>query len=63
MTDLIGKHDWYDLGADFLLKAQTPDGARRPQGPNSGDTVYAILFLKRATKALEDVATTSARDK
>ena len=59
-TDYFGKHDWYDLGADWLLKNRSPEKAWRAKNPYPIDTGFAILFLRRATKALEDVATRSA---
>jgi hypothetical protein len=59
-TDLVGPHAWYAAGAKFLLDAQQANGA---WGAASGeskdqtwDTCFAILFLKRATRPLRDVA-------
>lgn len=58
----FGAHDWYPEGARTLLAAQKPDGSW--QGPSDAkdaehpvvDTCFAILFLRRATRPLIDVA-------
>jgi LPXTG-motif cell wall-anchored protein len=57
-TETFGKREWYNEGVEFLLKAQKKDGTwsgldREP----IVDTCYAILFLRRATKALAKVYT------
>ncbi|MBI2900910.1 MAG: hypothetical protein HYY17_12055 [Planctomycetes bacterium] len=70
-TERIGKHVWYDEGAAVLLRRQQDDGSwsRRPPPNNGGnrpgpppgdmiaDTCFAILFLRRATRPFDDVAT------
>jgi hypothetical protein len=55
----VGKNDWYRLGADHLLAAQTKDGgwqsaamAGKPADNTESEivqTCFALLFLKRAT--------------
>lgn len=67
----FGAHRWYKEGAEFLLKAQNPDGSWRavPPGVQSltdavTDTCFAILFLRRATPDLKkpkDIATGVSR--
>ena len=61
--NLIGKHDWYIEGAEYLVKAQKGDG-RWHTGALDGtdyqpsdviDTAWAILFLKRATRPMTPV--------
>ena len=55
-TEVLGKHKWYPEGAKELIATQRPDGN---WGGGTADTCFAILFLKRATRAL-GVATYSA---
>jgi hypothetical protein len=59
-TEWAGTHPWYFDGATFLLSAQEKDGAWEA---NVSSTCFAILFLKRATRPLEDVASTDERRK
>lgn len=55
--EYIGKYDWYQIGARYLLSVQEAGGAWKGKG-NAGmggqnpvtDTCFAILFLRRATK-------------
>ncbi|RPH36585.1 MAG: hypothetical protein EHM91_15885 [Planctomycetota bacterium] len=60
---MIGSHDWYREGANYLLDAQSAQGSWRAgaggkeDGQTVWDTCFAILFLKRATRSL-DVAST-----
>jgi len=58
-TEWIGKHEWYPEGANLLLQSQKGDGSWG--GVNTwdahSDTCFAILFLRRATRRLTDVAT------
>jgi hypothetical protein len=57
-TETIGFHEWYPEGAKVLLAAQHDDGTwgSGRGGPEVIDTCFAILFLRRATKPLQDVA-------
>ena len=58
-TDALGAHDWYMEGATYLLKMQQPNGsweAKASEGFRNHDTCFAILFLRRATRPLIDVA-------
>ena len=50
----IGQYDWYKLGADLLLEQE---GAAGGWG-RAVQTSFAILFLKRATRATDAVVTT-----
>ncbi len=65
-TPHVGRHDWYAAGAKHLLEKQLPDGSWN-EGTYHGspspvlDTCYAILFLRRVTRPLQDVATVDAR--
>jgi hypothetical protein len=58
-TPTIGTHDWYAEGANRLLEEQRADGSwgseERLDKPEWG-TCFAILFLKLATRRLNDVA-------
>ncbi len=54
-TTKFGKNDWYAEGAATLLQAQAPDGS----WGSPVNTSFAILFLKKATRAL--VSTSDAR--
>ena len=66
-VDTMGGHKWYPEGVKFLLQQQKGDGSwlgamphpDRPVELNAvWDTCFAILFLKRATRPLQDVAST-----
>jgi hypothetical protein len=52
-TEFIGPHEWYPLGAQFLLGAQKPDGSWVEPGPYETrpdlSTSFALLFLTRRT--------------
>lgn len=62
-TQFIGRNDWYLEGSKYLVGAQLPDGSWSQSGYHGTtrvpflDTCYAILFLKRVTRPLQDVAT------
>ena len=64
-TEAIGGHAWYPEGAKYLLGEQKPDGSwKAPKSDHEiWDTCFAILFLRRATRPLIDVASTDARRK
>jgi hypothetical protein len=77
-TDRIGKHWWYEEGALELLRRQQDDGSwskrLKPQDPNNNkgmgppgdpvaDTCFAILFLRRATRPFDDVASEDKKKK
>lgn len=53
-TEKLGTHEWYPEGATYLLGAQR-DGGEWGDVPT---TCFAILFLRRATRPLVDVAST-----
>ncbi len=62
-TEKLGANWWYREGAAFLLETQVRGGAWRDEGEGGNgwgeslrDTCFAILFLRRATKPLVDVA-------
>ncbi len=61
-TSHVGRHDWYQEGAKLLLGAQQADGSWNQSTYHGSkavmlDTCYAILFLRRVTRPLTDVAT------
>jgi hypothetical protein len=54
-TESIGTHAWYFEGAGFIVGDQNPDGSwghRTKTEEDTWDTCFAILFLKRATRAI-----------
>ncbi len=51
--DRLDNNDWYSEGVNVVLKAQKPNGA---WGTSLEHTCFAVLFLKRATRPLNDVA-------
>jgi hypothetical protein len=62
-AERLGAHWWYREGAKFLLENQGRSGAWHDEGEGGNgwgeglrDTSFAILFLRRATKPLPDVA-------
>lgn len=61
-TDYFGKNEWYPEGANFLMNQQRADGSWSTAGPSNPafDTCFAILFLRRATRPLMDVASVDA---
>jgi hypothetical protein len=59
----LGGQAWYAAGARAILAEQSGDGSWVSQAPEANatwDTCFAILFLKRATRPLEDVASVDA---
>ena len=50
--DRLENHDWYAEGANLVLKMQKADGS----WGDPEHTCFAILFLRRATRPLVDVA-------
>jgi hypothetical protein len=57
-TERLGRHEWYAEGARMLLDVQNADGSWMSKGADHAiwDTCFAILFLRRATRPLQDVA-------
>jgi hypothetical protein len=58
-TERLGPHEWYPEGAKVLLDAQAGDGSwsfKSEVDTPVWDTCFAILFLRRATRPLTDVA-------
>jgi hypothetical protein len=57
-TETLGGHEWYAEGARYLLDQQAADGSWTSKGADHAiwDTCFAILFLRRATRPLNDVA-------
>lgn len=58
-TEKIGEHFWFARASDALVAAQRPDGSWKSAaaGNELNDTCFAILTLRKATRALVDVAT------
>ena len=55
-TEFVGPHEWYPLGARYLVDAQKPDGTWMegdPDGHPELTTAFALLFLKRGTPPLQ----------
>jgi hypothetical protein len=59
-TEWIGRRAWYPEGANVLLAGQGKDGS---WNDSTIDTCFAILFLKRATRPLEDIASMDERSR
>jgi len=57
-VEKIGSRVWYPEGVAILLEGQKKDGSWGPCDYSNPvlDTCFAILFLKRATRPLNDVA-------
>jgi hypothetical protein len=55
--EIVGGHAWYPEGVEFLQGAQKPDGSWTAGDDTVPETCFAILFLRRATKALAKVQT------
>jgi len=64
-TEQVGGHYWFARGLQSLLDAQRPDGGWKSSagGNELNDTCFAVLFLRKATRALPDVITPSAPKK
>ena len=65
-TEKFGAREWYPEGANVLLKAQQPDGSWPPTDTHRNavwDTCFSILFLRRATRPLMDVASEDRKSK
>ncbi len=65
--EYMGKYDWYQIGAKYLLANQDAGGAWKGKGAGGmggqdpvAETCFAILFLRRATKPVVP-KTTSGR--
>jgi hypothetical protein len=58
-TEHLGSREWHPDGAAFLLSQQRDDGSWSGElGHPLADTCFAILFLRRATKALPKASPT-----
>jgi hypothetical protein len=64
-TEQIGPHFWFAKGSQALIDAQRPDGSWKAAmgGSELTDTCFAVLTLRKATRALIDVATLSPTKK
>ena len=56
-TEKFGTHNWYNEGARYLLSKQGADG----KWGSRKNTCFAILFLRRATRALVESVDKSRR--
>jgi hypothetical protein len=59
-AETFGKHEWYVEGARAILDTQRADGSWQSGGGTKADdvlydTCFAVLFLKRGTRSLDDV--------
>jgi hypothetical protein len=54
-TEFIGPHEWYPLGARYLVDSQLPDGNWKEVGEDviRRSTSFGVLFLTRATPKLK----------
>lgn len=60
-VEQIGGNYWFAKGTLALMDAQREDGSWRSKTNDPvADTCFAILFLRKATRALSDVATPGA---
>jgi len=60
-TEQIGQNYWFAKGVSALIDVQREDGSWRTKGSDpTADTCFAILFLRKATRALIDVPTQGA---
>lgn len=64
-TEQIGQQYWFARASDALIAAQRPDGSWKAAAAGSelNDTCFAVLTLRKATRALVDVATLPAKAK
>ncbi len=64
-SETMGAHEWYPEGAQYLLTMQGADGSWTSKGADHSiwDTCFAILFLRRATRPLTDVASMDPKSK
>jgi hypothetical protein len=65
-TEKFGAHEWYPEGANVLLKSQLADGSWPSTDTHRKgvwNTCFTILFLRRATRPLQDVASEDGKAK
>jgi hypothetical protein len=64
-VEQIGGVAWYPKASQALIDAQRPDGSWKSAsgGSELHDTCFAVLTLRKATRALIDVATLSPTKK
>ena len=63
-TEKFGAHEWYPEGANVLLKSQLADGSwphTDTHRKGVWNTCFTILFLRRATRPLQDVASEDSK--
>lgn len=53
-TEFYGEHEWYPLGAKYLVQTQAEDGSWTEDKDTVVPTSFALLFLTRATESLLD---------
>ena len=57
-SEQIGGFAWYPRASQAIMDTQRPDGSwKSPSGSELNDTCFAVLTLRKATRALIDVAT------
>lgn len=59
-VERVGPHDWYGIGAESLLAAQGRDGSWIREGSLEQTTSWALLFLRRGTKPVNQGGLTRA---
>ncbi len=65
-TEKFGAREWYPEGAALLLKNQQANGSWPAADTHKNavwDTCFSILFLRRATRPLQDVASEDSKSK
>ncbi|HZE96428.1 MAG TPA: zf-HC2 domain-containing protein [Planctomycetota bacterium] len=62
-TEQVGGFAWYPKSCQALIDAQRPDGSWKAAqgGSELNDTCFAVLTLRKATRALPDVATVTPK--
>lgn len=59
-VERVGTHDWYGEGAEYLVANQERLGSWRAAGSLEQTTSWALLFLRRGTKPVNQAGITKA---